>query len=129
MDTCEELNFPIATEKMEGPAVVLPFLGIELDTVAMQLRLPKEKLARVKATISQWVCKKIASKCELQSLAGLLQHACKVVRPGRVFLRRVFDAIARVQRPHHPTCLNRSFRSDIAWWSVFLEHWNGVSML
>jgi len=37
--------------------------------------------------------------------------------------------MVRPQRPHHPTRLNRAVRSDLAWWSVFLDQWNGVSML
>ena len=127
--TCADLNVPLAIEKVEGPTVSLVFLGIELDTMAMQLRLPEDKLARVKATILEWMGRKAATKRELQSLAGLLQHACKVVRPGRVFLHRVFEAAARLHRPYNPTRLNRSFQSDIAWWNVFLEQWNGVSRL
>jgi len=50
----------------------------------------------------------------------LLQHACKVVQPCRVFLWKIFDAIARLQWPHHPTHLYRAVRSDLAWWRVFL---------
>ena len=56
-----------------------------------------------------------ASKRELQLQAGLQQHACKVVWPGRVFLRRIFDAMARPQQPHHPTHLNKVVRSNLAW--------------
>ena len=111
---CEKLNIPLAEQKV-GPAVCLNFVGIEVDMVAMQLRLPGDKLARLKAMISEWVSKKVASKRELQLQAGLLQHACKVVRPGRVFLRRIFDAMARPQQPHHPTHLNKAVRSNLAW--------------
>jgi len=59
---CEELNSPLAEEKKVGPAVCLDFVGIEVDAMAMQLQLPGDKLARLKATISEWVSKKIASK-------------------------------------------------------------------
>ena len=30
---------------------------------------------------------------------------------------------------HHPIRLSKSFRADLSWWSVFLESWNGVSVL
>ena len=73
---------PVASEKIEGPATTLTYLGIEMDTVNMQLRLPQDKLDRVKAVVDQWlVRRKAGKKCDLQSLAGLLQHAAKVVRP------------------------------------------------
>ena len=32
-------------------------------------------------------------------------------------------------RPHHPICLNREFRSDLAWWHLFIVQWNGVLFL
>ena len=29
----------------------------------------------------------------------------------------------------HPVCLNRGFRSDLAWWRIFFKQWNGISFL
>ena len=43
--TCEELGLPLAAEKHVGPATCLDFLGIELDTVHMEIGLPEVKLA------------------------------------------------------------------------------------
>ena len=46
IEMCELLPelLPLAPEKLEGPATTLIFLGIEMDTRAMSLRLPAEKL-------------------------------------------------------------------------------------
>ena len=60
---------------------------------------------------------------------GHLQHACKVVRYGRSFLRRMINLSTVAKKPHHHTRLSRSFRADLAWWSVFLEAWNGISVM
>lgn len=49
---CAFLGFPLALEKVEGPATILVFLGILLDSVRMELRLPPEKLS--KANSRQW---------------------------------------------------------------------------
>ena len=35
--TCRELNLPLAEEKSVGPATLLDFSGIELDTVQMEI--------------------------------------------------------------------------------------------
>ena len=43
LSICEELGLPVAPERTEGPGTALTFLGIEIDTVAGQLRLPQEK--------------------------------------------------------------------------------------
>ena len=42
------------------------------------------------------VALRVCKDSELQSLAGHLNHACKVVRPGRRFLRGVFGLIPLV---------------------------------
>ena len=49
------LNVPIATEKLEGATRTLTFLGIEMDTVAMSLRLPMEKMTELKLLVASWV--------------------------------------------------------------------------
>jgi hypothetical protein len=66
---------------------------------------------------------------ELKSLAGKLQHACKVVRLGRTFLRRMLDLLRGSARKQQSIRLNAAFRSDLRWWQCFLGGWNGVSML
>jgi len=86
-------------------------------------------LAALKGLISSWKDRRWCIRSELQSLAGKLQQACKVVQPGRSFLRRVFQLLKGTQHAHHHIRLNRSFRSDLAWWDLFLESWNGVSLL
>ena len=32
---CEELGFPVAEDKTEGPSTTLTFLGIEIDTLQL----------------------------------------------------------------------------------------------
>ena len=127
--TCIELGFPVAPEKLEGPATVLTFLGIEIDTVAMELRLPADKLARLHNLIDHWLNKRAASKRELQSIIGHLSHAATVVRPGRTFLRMLIEASKIPKQPDHFARLNTQCRADIAWWSLFLHHWNGRSYM
>ena len=98
-------------------------------TFAMELRLLKDKLDRINREIVSWKEKCSCTKRELQSLTGQLQHAATVVRPGRTFIRRLYDMIAATRSAHHHVPLNIEARSDIAWWSTFLLSWNGVSML
>ena len=38
------LKVPLALEKVAGPSTALPFLGIELDTIQMEARLPEARL-------------------------------------------------------------------------------------
>ena len=126
--TCQELRLPLAMRKREGPACLLGFLGILIDTVAMELRLPPERLERLVRVIRQWRHKKACTKRDLLSLIGQLQHACQVVKPGRSFFRRMIDLSTTVRELHHFVCLNEGFRSDLEWWAMFTG-WNGVSLM
>ena len=94
----------LTTHKCEGPTCCLVFLGIVIDTMAMELRLPKEKLVQLNQLVGEWLGKKPRAsikKRDLATLAGHLQHTCVIVRPGRMFLRRIFDLMARVAHPDY----------------------------
>jgi len=119
---------PVAGEKTLGPATELALLGIELDSELLQLRLPPGKLEKLKQLVKAWRKRKGCSKRELQSLEGHLNHACKVVRPGR-FLRGIFGLISQFGRRDHMIRLNAAFRADLEWWHVFVCSWNRVSMM
>lgn len=127
--TCTELGLPLAEEKQVGPTTCLDFLGIELDSVKMESRLPAEKLQRTRELVATWRGRKACRVKELQSLVGSLQHACKVVHPGRSFVRRMHELLKRSRKDSDHLRLNREFRADVEWWHIFLAEWNGVSML
>ena len=66
---------------------------------------------------------------ELLSLIGFLAFACKVVKPGRMFLRRLIDLSSSVDSLNHFIYLNREARADIDWWVRFLPDWHGVAII
>lgn len=69
---CCSLGVPIADHKRDGPTTCLTFLGIEVDTLAGQLRLPADKRQRVRALLRQWGARRTCTRKELESLIGLL---------------------------------------------------------
>ena len=129
INLCARLGLPLAREKVEGPSTCLPFLGIEIDSIAQELRLPAEKLSGIQSLLNEWEKKTRCTQKELQSLAGHLQHAASIVRPGRSFIRRLYDLQARVPKPHHHVHLSVGIRSDLSWWRTYIEQWNGVTFL
>ena len=120
---------PLSNGKVEGPSTSLTFFGITLDTVQMEIRLPDDKLARIRQCIDQWLSKKNATKRDILSLVGLLQHATKVVRCDRTFVSRLYSTATKISKLDFYTRLNKEFRSDLWWWHTFLASWNGLSLL
>ena len=92
---CKFLGVPLKAQKMEGPSVVLNFLGILLDTVEMQMKLPTDKIEELKELIQKWERYHACKKRQLLSLIGKLAHAARVVKPGRIFLRHMIDAASK----------------------------------
>ena len=115
---------PSPLTSWRGPASQLAFLGIVIDSEGDTLPLPADKCARLRVKISEWRGRKFCRKRELLSLIGQLQHACRVVRAGRTFLR-MNDLSSTGRELDHWVQLNKGFRSD-RWWDLFLEDWNGV---
>jgi len=68
----DRLKVPVAPEKLEGSAMKLKFLGIELDTVRLSLHLPAEQLAELRLHAAG-LGKKFATVKEIESLVGKLQ--------------------------------------------------------
>ena len=128
--TCAELGIPLASHKTAGPTTCLTFLGIEIDSAALELRLPQEKLRKLKDMLIEWQFKKVCSREQLESLLGHLNHACNVVKPGRYFIGRLISLLTEAKRKHRSIIrMNTDVRSDIRWWHAFIEPWNGISII
>ena len=117
------------SEKVVGATEKIDFLGFVLDTEALEIRLPEEKLWRIRRTLHAWRDRRSCSKRKLLSMIGTLQHASTVVKPGRTFLRRMIDLSKRQVHLDSHLRLNVDFRADLQWWATFIETWNGMSIL
>ena len=126
---CDTLGVPISASKTEGPTTALTFLGIRLDTRAMRMSLDDGKLAKLRSLLCDWEGKSSATVTELQSLCGVLNFACKVVRPGRSYLRRIIDHATELGHATAPQPIPTGVRLDIRWWVDHAAEWNGHSML
>ena len=124
---CRDIGIPIAIEKTMGPAEVLPFLGITLDTVKKEARLPPDKLAKCTQEINELLGSKRVRLKKLQSVIGRLNFTLSVVLPGRPFLRRLYDSTIGVKKPYHYVRLNKEVKADLHMWLVFLRQFNGKS--
>ena len=126
-EMCGELGVPVAEDKTVGPTTYLSFLGIEVDSERLELHLHK-KLERVKQPVKEWCGRKAARWRELESLLGLLQHAAKVVSPGRRFVRRIIQALTGVKHGDHYVRLGAEIvRSVMVAQVSRQEEWSGYS--
>ena len=120
------LGIPLEPAKLEGPTTCLTFLGIEVDTVALQLRLPGPKLSELRRCLHQCAFYPSVFKHALEHLTGLLQFTTKV---GRPFLRYLYALQNVDDHPDHCVHMSAPARADIVWWLLFSEQWNRISLL
>lgn len=120
-----DIGVPLAPEKVIGPLTCLTFLGIEIDTMSMSLKLPAAKFEELLQEIEIWSTKRKCTKREILSLIGKLSFAAKVIPSGRTFLRRLIDLSTTVSKLTHHITINLQARLDIQWWAKYLPTWNG----
>ena len=119
---CEDIGVPLAPEKTEWPAMLMIFLGILLNSIKMEATLPDEKVTKCKKEIRALLHSNVkrVQLQKLQSVIGLLNFACRVVSPGRAFLRRLIDRTCKIKSKFHRVRVTEEMKLDLKMWLKFL---------
>lgn len=126
--TLESLGVPIVMEKTEGPTTVLCFLGLELDSDAMVVRIPLAKVLEITEHIQTILSKEKVTLKAMQSLIGVLNFACRAIVPSRPFCRRLINSICGLTKPYHHLRIKKGMRQDLHMWLSFSQNFNGISV-
>ena len=95
-----DLGVPMAEKKTVGPDTVLAFLGIEIDSMTMQARLPEDKRAAMLLMLTAMLAKEKVRVREVQVLLGQLNFACRLIQASRTFCRKLGLALSGLSLPH-----------------------------
>jgi hypothetical protein len=127
VEVCKELGVPLAEDKTIGPTTQIRFLGMEIDTFLMVVRIPQDKLERLKLMLLSIISKKRIALKELVSVTRIMAFCSTAISSSRAFIRRFYDLIASVKNgnPYYSVCLNREVKEDAMVWLEFLEKING----
>ena len=122
-----KLGFSINYNKVMGPCKVITFLGVEIDTNAMVLRLPQDKLEKCRHYLGQFNSRKRVTKRQTQRLIGFLSWASGVVTGGRVYLHNLHMLCKGLSNASSRVVVPVAVRSDLDWWQSCLCMFNGKS--
>ena len=128
MDLAHELSIPIKHDKTCMPSTTCIVHGIELNTIKWQARLPQDKISKITEALITMSKSRRTTLHDMQSLIGMLNFACRVISPGRAFLRRLIDLTMGIAKPTHHIKLNSEARADMSALLTFIRAFNGVSM-
>lgn len=123
------MGFFVSFTKMASPARMTRFLGIDIDTVNLEMSLPQDKLQKLMKTLEILGDRRKATRHEIECLGGLLAHCSKVIKGGRTFCRRIYNSMEGVREPHFKIRLTKGFREDVTWWRNFAAEFNGKAKI
>ncbi len=107
----------------------IDFLGLKLDSVAMEAQFPPDKLQYLRELLHAWGHKTSATLHKIQELTGFLQFCSQVIPQSCTYIRRLIDFSMKFNSPIQVLCIPAGAQADIGWWSIFYSIWNGVRIL
>lgn len=123
------IGLPIKSDKTVLPSTVVEVHGITINTADLTASLPIDKVETLKSLLLTTMNRRKITLLQLQSVLGHLNFACKVIKPGRCFLRRLYDLTCGKSNPNHYIKLNKDCRADLQLWYSFLTQYNGCTLL
>ena len=76
LSLCEHINSHVKSSKIEGSSTSITFLGIQLDTIAMEASITPESKEVLLVELNQLYWHRRCKKRKLLSLTGKLSFAC-----------------------------------------------------
>ena len=119
------LGFHIAYKKVVSPATKVTYLGVEIDTLDMELQLPMRKLDKLHTELAFFKGRHRATLRQIQRLSGILSHCATLVKGGRTFSHRVISLLKCFRPGKRYVTLSGSFHQDLEWWTQFVQWFNG----
>ena len=120
----DSVGLPIKQEKTVQPSTRVELHGILVDSVAMTLSVPPDKLQKALGLIDNMYHRKSVTLVKLQSLIGLLNFFVCAIPSGRPFLRRLYDLTMGHTFPKRHIQIKSEARKDLKVWKLFLTSFN-----
>ena len=129
MGLSHELGLVFQDSKTVWPTTQIEFLGLKLDSVAMEAHLLLDKLVFLRPLLQDCSVKWLACLWEVQELAGFLQFVPQVIPCSQSFLCHIIDFSMKFQSPFQKLHVTKAVKADIHWWQTFCTSWNVVHLL
>ncbi|OWZ15562.1 hypothetical protein PHMEG_00010769, partial [Phytophthora megakarya] len=105
----------------------LEVLGLQFNTIAKTVTMPKEKLAKASTRVVAMQRKSTVSRHDLECLLGSLRHVTCLLRAAKAFFQRIHTAVKGLpRRGRFP--LSDAIRLDLQWFHFILNYdaWSGI---
>ena len=119
----DQLGLKLAPDKTSPPATNLEWLGFLFDSDELMISIPQEKLHELLKETQAWLRKDFATKQQIQSLAGKLNHIALCVRPARRFMSRILETLRDIKDAARIE-ITQDFKLDVRWFCEYAKFSN-----
>jgi len=116
------------------PAQYIEFLGISVDSAQMELKLPAEKIKKIRAEARKMAQQPRVSARSLSRLLGKMNATTQVIPPAPLFYRHLQMTLTEAldkggQNYETEISLPLDCVEELLWWDNHMSKWNGKSMV
>ena len=131
----ESLGFIINQEKsLLSPVQEIEFLGLIVDSLGTQLKLPGEKLRQIRKEATHLLTCQVVSAHQLSQFIGKLNATAQAIQVAPLFYRalqaNLQEALAVGNQNYNQILpLGTEAQEELRWWQHHLTQWNGKTTI
>ena len=123
-----QLGLQEATHKAFKPTQKLVWIGIQFDIISRTMTMPQHKIQDAIQSTRKCLNSTSVTLQEFQQLTGRLAHTVKCCPIGRLFMGRLYDAIAH-NRQETRVHITTDIALDLIWFNTLLPFFCGVRLI
>ena len=124
-----DLGATEAMDKAVAPAYVVEMLGILFDFIQMKIQVTDGRRREILAELTWWENTRAFTRKQLESLLGKLQFMACCVRPSRVLMHRLREALKTTQEGWNMKQNHMQMDKDIQWWLKYISVHHTASIM
>ena len=130
----ENLGLVINHPKSElDPSQEIEFVGFTVNSKTMELKLPGEKIKKIRAEAGKVLQSDTVSALTLSRLIGKMNAATQAIPMAPLYYRNLQtclrEALQEDQNYSSTTVLTKEAREELEWWRDHFTQWNGRSLI
>ena len=131
----ENLGFIVNSKKsLLSPSQEIEFLGMIVNSQTMEIKLPGQKIKKIKQEARQILDHPRPSAQEVSQLLGKLNATSPALQMAPLFCRALQTCLKQALAPNPLNYqaivkISHQAREDLEWWEQHLISWNGRSLI
>lgn len=94
----------------------------------MRLRLPDDRMAKLREELHIWLGRRKATEKQLQILSGHLSHCARIIQGANLYMHFLYQLLQDAHTKRRVK-LTKEFHDDLQWWYHFASNFNSVPLV